>query len=192
MVLQFIRWQKAKRKVKNMNQDLDKYIRSIPDFPKKGINFRDITTLLKDPRGLKEAVQSFEAALEGVDFDVVVGPEARGFLFGVPVAYNLGKGFVPVRKPGKLPGKTISQSYDLEYGTNEIEVHDDAVQPGQRVVVIDDLMATGGTIEAIIKLINRMGAEVVKVVCLIELEGFNAKDNLGDIPFESLIKYPGA
>lgn len=99
-----------------MNQDLDKYIRSIPDFPKKGINFRDITTLLKDPRGLKEAVQSFEAALEGVDFDVVVGPEARGFLFGVPVAYNLGKGFVPVRKPGKLPGKTISQSYDLEYG----------------------------------------------------------------------------
>ena len=175
-----------------MNQDLEKYIRSIPDFPKKGINFRDITTLLKDPKGLNEAVKSFQEALEGVDFDVVVGPEARGFLFGVPVAYNLGKGFVPVRKPGKLPGNTISQSYDLEYGSNEIEVHDDAVLPGQRVVVIDDLMATGGTVEAIIKLINRMGAEVVKVVCLIELEGFNAKAHLGDVPFESLIKYPDA
>ncbi len=175
-----------------MNQDLDKYIRSIPDFPKKGINFRDVTTLLKDPKGLKEAVDSFEAALEGIDYDVVVGPEARGFLFGVPVAYNMGKGFVPVRKPGKLPGNTISQSYDLEYGSNEIEIHDDAVLPGQRVVIIDDLMATGGTIDAIVKLIDRMGAQVVKVVCLIELEGFNAKDNLGDIPFESLIKYPDA
>ena len=173
-----------------MNQDLDKYIRSIPDFPKKGINFRDVTTLLKDPKGLKEAVDSFQEALKGVDFDVVVGPEARGFLFGVPVAYNMGKGFVPVRKPGKLPGSTISQSYDLEYGTNEIEIHDDAVSPGQRIVIIDDLMATGGTVEAIIKLIERMGAQVVKVVCLIELEGFNAKDNLGGIPFESLIKYP--
>lgn len=175
-----------------MSKDLDKYIRSIPDFPKEGINFRDITTLLKDPTGLKEAVEGFEEALSDVDFDVVVGPEARGFLFGVPVAYNMGKGFVPVRKPGKLPGKTISQSYELEYGTNEIEIHEDAILPGQRVVITDDLMATGGTIDAIIKLIDKMGAKVVKVVCLIELEGFNAKDNLGGIPFESLIKYPDA
>ena len=173
-----------------MNQDLDKYIRSIPDFPKKGINFRDITTLLKDPRGLKEAVQSFEAALEGVDFDVVVGPEARGFLFGVPVAYNLGKGFVPVRKPGKLPGKTISQSYDLEYGTNEIEVHDDAVQPGQRVVVIDDLMATGGTFKAVQNIVERMGGEVVGFINLIELTDLKGRDVLGDTPYISYIKFP--
>ena len=137
------------------------YVRSIPDFPEPGVIFRDITTILQDPDGLQLAVNGLIDMLKDVDYDVVVGPESRGFIFGVPVAYAEHKGFVPVRKKGKLPCETISVEYELEYGTAELEIHKDAIKPGQKVVIIDDLMATGGTMEAIIKLVEQLGGEVV-------------------------------
>ena len=124
---------------------LEEYVKSIPDFPEKGIIFRDVTSVLQDAEGLHLAIDQMQEKLEGVDFDVVLGPESRGFIFGVPIAYNMHKAFVPVRKKGKLPRATISQTYDLEYGTATIEIHKDAIQPGQKVVIIDDLIATGGT-----------------------------------------------
>ena len=123
---------------------LEEYVKSIPDFPEKGIIFRDVTSVLQDAEGLHLAIDQMQEKLEGVDFDVVLGPESRGFIFGVPIAYNMHKAFVPVRKKGKLPRATISQTYDLEYGTATIEIHKDAIQPGQKVVIIDDLIATGG------------------------------------------------
>ena len=132
---------------------LEEYVKSIPDFPEKGIIFRDVTSVLQDAEGLHLAIDQMQEKLEGVDFDVVLGPESRGFIFGVPIAYNMHKAFVPVRKKGKLPRATISQTYDLEYGTATIEIHKDAIQPGQKVVIIDDLIATGGTTEAIIKMV---------------------------------------
>ena len=138
---------------------LEEYVRSIPDFPEPGIIFRDITTILQDPDGLHLAVDGLLKTLEGVDYDVVVGPESRGFIFGVPVAYAARKGFVPVRKKGKLPCKTVSMAYDLEYGSAEIEMHEDSIRPGQKVVIIDDLIATGGTMEAICKLIESSWAD---------------------------------
>lgn len=145
---------------------LEEYVRSIPDFPEPGIIFRDITTILQDPDGLHLAIQSMQDKLKDTEFDVVVGTESRGFIFGVPIAYNLHKAFVPVRKKGKLPCETVSMEYDLEYGSAVIEMHKDSIKPGQKVVLVDDLVATGGTIEAAIKLVEELGGEVVKVVSL--------------------------
>ena len=145
---------------------LEEYVRSIPDFPEPGIIFRDITTILQDPDGLHLAIQSMQDKLKDTEFDVVVGTESRGFIFGVPIAYNLHKAFVPVRKKGKLPCETVSMEYDLEYGSAVIEMHMDSIKPGQKVVLVDDLVATGGTIEAAIKLVEELGGEVVKVVFL--------------------------
>ena len=170
---------------------VEDYVRSIPDFPEKGIIFRDITSVIQSPEGLKLAIDGITESLKDVDYDVVVGPESRGFIFGVPVAYANGKGFVPVRKKGKLPCETISEDYSLEYGTATIEMHKDAIVPGQKVVIVDDLIATGGTTEAIIKLIERLGGEVVKVVFLIELEGLNGREKLAGYDVDSVIKYAG-
>lgn len=170
---------------------VEDYVRSIPDFPEPGIIFRDITTILQDPDGLKLAVDGVISMLEGVEYDLVVGPESRGFIFGVPVAYAQHKGFVPVRKKGKLPCKTISMEYELEYGTAEIEIHQDAIKPGQKVVIVDDLIATGGTIEAIIKLVERLGGQVVKVCFLMELAGLHGRDKLKGYDLGTVITYDG-
>ena len=170
---------------------VEDYVRSIPDFPEKGIIFRDITSVIQSPEGLKLAIDGINESLKDVNYDVVVGPESRGFIFGVPVAYANGKGFVPVRKKGKLPCETISEDYSLEYGTATIEMHKDAIVPGQKVVIVDDLIATGGTTEAIIKLIERLGGEVVKIVFLIELEGLNGREKLAGYDVDSVIKYAG-
>ena len=143
-------------------EDLKKYIRTIPNFPSQGIMFRDVTTILADPQGLHDGINAMQQLLSDVDFDVVVGPESRGFIFGVPIAYNLGKSFVPVRKKGKLPAETISEEYSLEYGTATIEMHKDAIKQGERVVIVDDLIATGGTTEAIVHLVERLGAGLLK------------------------------
>ena len=172
-------------------KQVEDYVRSIPDFPEKGIIFRDITSVIQSPEGLKLAIDGINESLKDVDYDVVVGPESRGFIFGVPVAYANGKGFVPVRKKGKLPCETISEDYSLEYGTATIEMHKDAIVPGQKVVIVDDLIATGGTTEAIIKLIERLGGEVVKIVFLIELEGLNGREKLAGYDVDSVIKYAG-
>ena len=167
------------------------YVRSIPDFPEEGIIFRDITTVLQDADGLQLAVDGIQKALEGVDFDLVVGPESRGFIFGVPIAYNLHKGFVPVRKKGKLPCETISMEYDLEYGSAVIELHKDSIKPGQKVVIIDDLIATGGTIEAIIKLVEMLGGEVVKICFVMELTGLKGRERLNGYEVSSVVTYEG-
>ncbi len=170
---------------------VEDYVRSIPDFPEPGIIFRDITTVIQDPEGFALAVDGMEAFLKDVDFDVVVGAESRGFVFGAPIARDFHKSFVLVRKKGKLPCETISQAYELEYGTAEVEVHTDAIKPGQKVVVVDDLMATGGTIEASIKLVERLGGEVVKVIFLMELAGLNGREKLAGYDVDSVIIYPG-
>lgn len=167
------------------------YIRTIPDFPEKGIMFRDITTILQDADGLQLAVEGLRKELQGLDYDVIVGPESRGFIFGVPVAYAEHKAFVPVRKKGKLPAETISETYGLEYGTATIEMHKDAIKPGQKVVIIDDLIATGGTTEAIIKLIEREGGIVQKAVFVIELAGLKGRERLRNVEVSSLVKYEG-
>ena len=166
-------------------------IRCIPDFPEPGIMFRDVTSVLQDAEGLKLAIDSMIKILEGVDFDVVAGTESRGFIFGVPVAYAMGKAFVPVRKKGKLPCETVSEKYALEYGFAEIEMHKDSIKPGQKVVLIDDLIATGGTIEAAIKLVERLGGEVVKIVCLMELAGLEGRRKLKGYDFEAVVTYEG-
>ncbi|MCI9616624.1 MAG: adenine phosphoribosyltransferase [Eubacterium sp.] len=171
--------------------DVEKYIRSIPDFPEPGIIFRDITTVTQDPEGLKVAVDSMAEKLKDLDFDVIVGLEARGFIFGMPIAYLLGKSFVLVRKKGKLPCETISESYDLEYGQAEIEIHTDAIKPGQKVVLVDDLIATGGTIEAAIKLIERLGGEVVDNLFLVELAGLKGREKLSDYRVDAVVTYEG-
>ena len=170
---------------------LEEYVKSIPDFPEKGIIFRDVTSVLQDAEGLHLAIDQMQEKLEGVDFDVVLGPESRGFIFGVPIAYNMHKAFVPVRKKGKLPRATISQTYDLEYGTATIEIHKDAIQPGQKVVIIDDLIATGGTTEAIIKMVEELGGEVVKSVFLMELAGLKGRERLSGYDIDSAIIYEG-
>ena len=170
---------------------LEEYVKSIPDFPEKGIIFRDVTSVLQDADGLHMAIEQMQEKLDGVDFDVVLGPESRGFIFGVPIAYNLHKAFVPVRKKGKLPRATISRTYDLEYGTATIEIHKDAILPGQKVVIIDDLIATGGTTEAIIKMVEELGGEVVKIVFLMELAGLNGREKLKDYSVDSAIIYDG-
>ena len=170
---------------------LEEYVRSIPDFPEPGIIFRDITTILQDPDGLHLAIQSMQDKLKDTEFDVVVGTESRGFIFGVPIAYNLHKAFVPVRKKGKLPCETVSMEYDLEYGSAVIEMHKDSIKPGQKVVLVDDLVATGGTIEAAIKLVEELGGEVVKVVFLMELAGFKGRERLKGYDVESVLCYDG-
>ena len=170
---------------------LEEYVKSIPDFPEKGIIFRDVTSVLQDAEGLHLAIDQMQEKLEGVDFDVVLGPESRGFIFGVPIAYNMHKAFVPVRKKGKLPRATISQTYDLEYGTATIEIHKDAIQHGQKVVIIDDLIATGGTTEAIIKMVEELGGEVVRCVFLMELAGLKGREKLNGYDIDSAIIYEG-
>lgn len=168
---------------------LNALIRDVENFPKEGILFKDITPLLQDAKGLQESIDQMAKEVQDVEFDLVVGPESRGFIFGVPLAYKLQKGFVPVRKPGKLPYKTIGQSYDLEYGSNTIEMHIDAIKPGQKVIIVDDLLATGGTTKAIVELIEKLGGEVVKIVYLIELEGLNGREVLEGQNIVSLLKY---
>ena len=170
---------------------VEDYIRSIPDFPEPGIIFRDITTVIQDPDGLQLAINEMQKKLDGVEFDVVVGAESRGFIFGMPIAYNLHKGFVPVRKKGKLPCETIEMEYALEYGTATVEMHKDSIRPGQKVVIVDDLIATGGTVEAIIKMVEQLGGEVVKVCFLLELAGLEGRKNLKGYDVESVVTYPG-
>lgn len=170
---------------------IEEYVRSIPDFPEEGIIFRDVTSVLQDADGLKLAIDSMIKLLDGVQFDVVAGTESRGFIFGVPIAYVLGKPFVPIRKKGKLPCETISVSYDLEYGSAEVEMHKDAILPGQKVVMVDDLIATGGTIEACAKMVEELGGEVVKIIFLMELAGLKGRDKLAKYDVESVITYEG-
>ena len=170
---------------------LEDYVRSIPDFPEPGIIFRDITSILQDADGLALAIDSMQDCLDGVDFDLVVGSESRGFIFGMPIAYNLHKPFIPVRKKGKLPCETISQTYDLEYGSAAVEMHKDAVKPGQKVVIVDDLIATGGTVEACVKMVEALGGEVVKIVFLMELAGLKGRERLKDYDVASVICYEG-
>ena len=170
---------------------IEEYVRSIPDFPEPGIIFRDVTSILQDADGLQLAIDSMQDCLKDVDVDVIVGAESRGFIFGMPIAYNMHKPFVLVRKKGKLPCETISREYDLEYGTAEIEMHKDAIKPGQRVVVIDDLLATGGTLEACNKLIEELGGVVAKNVFLIELAGLKGREKLKDYEVASVIRYDG-
>ena len=143
-----------------MSKKLEEYVVTIPDFPEPGIMFRDITSVIQDPDGLKLAVDGLANLVKDTDFDLIVGPESRGFIFGVPVAYLTGKGFIPVRKKGKLPRETVSQKYDLEYGQAEVEIHVDAIKPGQKVVIVDDLIATGGSAEAAVKLVEQLGARL--------------------------------
>lgn len=171
--------------------NIEKYIMSIPDFPQKGIIFRDVTTVLQSPEGFKKSIDAYMEILKKYDFDIVAGLESRGFLFGTPLAYNTGKGFVPVRKKGKLPRETVSEKYSLEYGTAEIEIHTDSIKPGQKVVIIDDLLATGGTVEAAIKLIEKLGGEVVGCVFLVELKGLNGRDRLKNYCVDSIVSYEG-
>ena len=170
---------------------LEEYVRSIPDFPEPGIIFRDVTSILQDADGLQLAIDALQDLLKDVDVDVIAGTESRGFIFGVPVAYNLHKPFVPIRKKGKLPCETVSQTYDLEYGSAEIELHKDAILPGQKVVLIDDLIATGGTIEAAAKLVESLGGQVVKIIFLMELAGLKGRARLENYDVASVICYEG-
>ena len=170
---------------------IEEYVKSIPDFPEKGIIFRDVTSVLQDADGLHLAINEMQKFLEGVEFDVIAGTESRGFIFGVPIAYNLHKAFVPVRKKGKLPRETVSAEYELEYGKAEIEMHKDAIQPGQKVVLVDDLIATGGTMEASCKLVEQLGGEVVKILFLMELAGLKGREKLAKYDVASVITYEG-
>ncbi len=173
-------------------KSLESYIRSIPDFPKPGILFRDVTGILDSADGLRLAIDQLADRLDGVAFDAVVSMESRGFIFGMPLAYKLNKSFVPVRKPGKLPRETVSASYELEYGTDALEMHKDALRPGARVVVVDDLLATGGTAEACARLVDAVGAKVVKMLFVMELEGFAARSSkLAGHDVDALVRYPG-
>lgn len=172
-------------------KELKDYVITIPDFPEKGIMFRDVTSILQDAEGFKLAVDTMQDLVKDMDFDLVVGAESRGFLFGAPIAYNLGKPFILIRKKGKLPRKTVSASYELEYGTAEIEMHADAVKKGDRVLVVDDLIATGGTIEAMIKMIEELGGEVAGILVLMELAGLNGRERLSDYRLDAAITYEG-
>ena len=170
---------------------LEEYVRSIPDFPEPGIIFRDVTSILQDADGLHMAVDSLIDMVKDLDYDLVIGPESRGFIFGVPVAYAQHKGFVPVRKKGKLPCETIAMEYDLEYGQATIEMHKDAIRPGQKVLIVDDLIATGGTTEAIVKLIEQLGGQVVKICFVMELAGLKGREHLKGYDVDSAIIYEG-
>ena len=170
---------------------IEDYVISIPDFPEPGIIFRDITGILRDADGLKLSIDKIQEMLEGVEFDAVLGLESRGFIFGMPIAYNLHKAFIPVRKKGKLPRETVSAKYDLEYGTAEIEIHKEDLRPGMKVVIIDDLIATGGTVEAAVKLAESLGAEVVKIAFVMELAGLKGRERLAGYDVESVITNEG-
>ena len=170
---------------------IEDYVISIPDFPEPGIIFRDITGILRDADGLKLSIDKIQEMLEGVEFYEVLGLESRGFIFGMPIAYNLHKAFIPVRKKGKLPRETVSAKYDLEYGTAEIEIHKEDLRPGMKVVIIDDLIATGGTVEAAVKLAESLGAEVVKIAFVMELAGLKGRERLAGYDVESVITYEG-
>ena len=169
--------------------ELKKYIREVPDFPKPGINFYDITTLLKDPGGLEMTIDAMTEQCRGMQIDTVIGVESRGFIFGAPVAYQLGTGFVPVRKPKKLPHETASVSYDLEYGTDSLEIHKDAVGQGHRVLIVDDLLATGGTAKAVVNLVEGLGGKVAGVHFVIELNFLNGRNKFEGYDVKSLIRY---
>ncbi len=170
---------------------LEDYVITIPDFPEPGIMFRDITSIIEHPEGLKLAVDRLADSVKDLDFDLVVGVESRGFIFGAPVAYLLGKGFVPIRKKGKLPRETISRKYSLEYGQAEIEIHKDAIRPGQRVLIIDDLMATGGSAQAAAGLVEELGGKVVRLAFVMELAGLEGRKKLAGYDVSALITYPG-
>ncbi len=169
--------------------DLKSKVRVIEDFPVKGISFKDITTLTSNKDAYIETIDRLAEGLKDKEIDYIVGPEARGFLFGAAVAYKMGVAFVPVRKPGKLPGEIISKEYDLEYGTNTLEMHIDSIKKGSKVAIVDDLLATGGTINAVVKMIEEMGSSVVGIQFLIELESLNGRKGLEDYSIDSLIKY---
>jgi adenine phosphoribosyltransferase len=169
--------------------DFKPFIRIIEDFPKEGIRFKDITTLLKDGAAYKQAIDEIAIYAQKLNVDVVAGPEARGFVIGAPLSYALGAGFAPVRKPGKLPSNTVSAEYDLEYGKDVLEIHKDAIQPGQRVLIADDLLATGGTISTTVNLVKQLGGEIVGAAFLIELTYLNGRDRIKDIDVFSLVKY---
>ena len=170
---------------------ISKAIRVIPDFPKPGILFQDITTLLLDTKAFKDTIDLFVERYRGKDISVVAGIEARGFIFGPPIALAIGAKFVPMRKPKKLPGEVISEEYSLEYGTDKIEMHVGAVEAGERALVIDDLIATGGTLRAAIRLLERVGVEVVECACVIELDGLKGRERLGDRPLFVLVNAAG-
>ena len=170
---------------------VEDYVRSIPDFPEPGIIFRDVTSILQDADGLQLAIDEMQHFVEEVDCDVICGTESRGFIFGMPIAYNLHKPFVPIRKKGKLPLETVEESYDLEYGSAVIEMHKDAIQPGQKVVIVDDLIATGGTTEAMIKLGERLGGQVVKICFVMELAGLKGRERLKGYDVDAVITYEG-
>ena len=170
---------------------IEDYVISIPDFPEPGIIFRDVTSVLQDADGLRLAIDLMQEKLKGLEFDLIAGSESRGFIFGAPIAYNLHKPFIPIRKKGKLPRETVSIQYELEYGTAELEMHRDAVNPGQKVVLVDDLIATGGTNEAMIRLVEGLGGEVVKAVFLMELAGLKGRERLKEYDVDSVIIYPG-
>lgn len=170
---------------------LEDYVVTIPDFPEPGIMFRDVTSVLQDADGLQLAINSLQDLLKNVEFDVLIGTESRGFIFGMPIAYNLHKPFVLVRKKGKLPRETVSKEYDLEYGKAVIEMHKDAIKPGQKVVLVDDLIATGGTMKAAAELVEELGGEVVKIIFLMELAGLKGRDALKGYDVASVIKYEG-
>lgn len=172
-------------------KDLKSIIRTIPDFPKEGIQFRDITTLLLDSEGMNQSIDELIKTLDGVEVDAILGLESRGFIFATPMSYLMKKPFVPVRKAGKLPGETVGQSYDLEYGSATIEVHKDAIQKGMKVAIVDDLLATGGTMDAAIKLVEKLGAEVVKVLFVIELPDLGGRAMLEGYDVESLVSFEG-
>ena len=170
---------------------LEEYVRCIPDFPEKGVMFRDVTSVLQDADGLQLAIDTMQDLVKDLDYDVVAGPESRGFIFGTPIAYNNHKPFVLIRKKGKLPCETVSVEYELEYGTAVIEIHKDAIKPGQKVLIVDDLIATGGTTEAMIRLVESLGGQVVGVVVLMELKGLKGREKIAGYRLESAIRYEG-
>jgi adenine phosphoribosyltransferase len=167
--------------------DYKSKIRVIEDFPKEGISFKDITTLLKDGHAMREAIDDCIELVKDVDYDVIVSPEARGFIIGMPISYAERKGFVPVRKPGKLPGETLNYEYELEYGTDRLEIHKDAIKPGTKVLIADDLLATGGTVKAIVDMVEQLGGEVVGYLFLMELSFLKGREKLSDAPVYTLI-----
>lgn len=173
-----------------VKEKLEDYVVSIPDFPEPGIIFRDVTSVLQDEDGLHMAIDEMQKLVEGIEFDVIAGAESRGFIFGTPIAYNLHKPFALVRKKGKLPRETIEATYELEYGTATIEMHKDSIKAGQKVLIVDDLIATGGTLEATIRLVEQLGGEVVGVLVLMELQGLHGRDRI-KCPVYSAIKYEG-
>ena len=174
-----------------MAKELKDYVVTIPDFPAPGVMFRDVTSVIQDPDGLQLAVDTMQDLVKDVDYDVIIGAESRGFIFGAPIAYNQHKALVLARKQGKLPRETVSETYALEYGTATLEIHKDAIKPGQKVLIVDDVIATGGTVEAIIRLVKKLGGEPVGVLCLMELAGLKGRDALAPVPLYSAITYEG-